>query len=203
MAYLSRYTLALADVRALRLTDTYSLHRAVYSLFEDVRGGNAQEHSGILFADKGGDSRGRRLLILSSRAPLAPACGTLESRVVPPEYFTAPFYRFEVTVNPVYRENSSGKLMPLRGREAVADWFCAKAPGWGFQVCPDSLLVARLEVDRFAKGGREITLAKATLTGFLNVTDNALFAANSLHGLGRARAFGCGLLQIVPAQQPR
>lgn len=199
MSYLSRYTLSQNDVRALRLTDTYSLHRVVYSLFEDVRGGNAQEHSGILFADKGGDARVRQLLILSDRAPRTAEHGTLETRDVPPAYLAAPAYRFAITINPVRRENSSGKIIPLRGREAVADWFCAKAPAWGFEVRPDSLLVARLEVDRFAKGGREVTLAKATLTGFLDVTDSDLFAASALQGIGRAKAFGCGLLQIVPA----
>ena len=199
MAYLSRYTLSLADVRALRLTDTYSLHRAVYNLFEDVRGGDATLHSGILYADKGGDARARRLLILSGREPREPEHGLLETRVLPPEYLAAAVYRFEIIINPVRRENSSGKLVPLRGREAVAAWFCAKAPAWGFSVRSESLQVASLVVDRFAKGGHNVTLGKATLTGFLDVTDKARFAASVLQGIGRGRAFGCGLLQIVPA----
>ena len=46
-------------VRALRITDPYSLHRVVYSLFDDVRSESAKNDgasSGILFADQGGDA---------------------------------------------------------------------------------------------------------------------------------------------------
>lgn len=199
MAYLSQYTLTQTEVRALRLTDTYSLHRAVYSLFADVRAGQGQEHSGILFADKGGNAKTRTLLILSTRAPYPPEHGTLETRPVPPEYLTAQAYRFAIVINPVRRNNNSGKLMPLRGREAVAEWFCTKAPRWGFQVRHDTLQVDHISVDRFSKGGYEVTLAKASLSGFLDVTDSPLFAASVVQGLGRARAFGCGLLHIIPS----
>lgn len=199
MAYLSRYSLKLADIRALRLTDTYSLHRMVYSLFENVRGDDTQSHNGILFADKGGDARARNIIILSDRLPNAPEYGTLETRPLPDTYLSASAYRFEITINPVRRANQSGKLIPVVGREAVATWFCDKAPGWGFNVLQESLLVAKTTVDVFFKGGHQVTLNKATLTGYLDVTDQQLFMSHVLQGIGRARSFGCGLLQIVPA----
>ena len=53
MRHLSRYLLSAADRRALRWTDSYSLHRIVYDLFEDIRGDDRQRGSGILFVDKG------------------------------------------------------------------------------------------------------------------------------------------------------
>lgn len=199
MRYLSQYTLAPSDVRALRLTDSYSLHRVVYDLFENVRGGDTRNASGILFADKGMRQGQRRVLILSDRPPY-PACrGLLQTRELPESYLLSARYAFQIIINPVRRSNSTGKIIPLRDREAVAEWFCAKAPSWGFSVHAASLQVTDFSVDRFAKGDALVTLLKATLTGMLEVTDREAFAHSVVRGLGRAKAFGCGLLQIVPS----
>ena len=54
--------------KALRITDPYSLHRVVFSLYDDVRSveeKSASQASGILYADQGGDFRGRRILLLA------------------------------------------------------------------------------------------------------------------------------------------
>ena len=59
--------LSRADVKALKITDAYSLHIAVYSLFDDIRTENEKQKSvpsGILYADKGGDFHGRKILLL-------------------------------------------------------------------------------------------------------------------------------------------
>ena len=54
MMFASRYRLSPHDAKALRVTDTYSLHRVVYGLFDDVREGDREKGSGILFVDMGG-----------------------------------------------------------------------------------------------------------------------------------------------------
>ncbi|MFI3272491.1 MAG: type I-E CRISPR-associated protein Cas6/Cse3/CasE [Pseudomonadota bacterium] len=198
MAYLSQYTLSLVDARAMRMIDTYSLHRVVYDLFPLQRE-DRQQHSGILFVDKGGDARPRCILILSDRSPLEPQYGKIKTAPMPEFYLDAKSYRFEIVINPVCRENSTGKLLAIRGREAIAEWFCAKAPNWGFSVREDSLLIVDTKVDRFVKGGHQVTLNKAHITGFLDVLDSTLFVSSVLQGIGRAKSFGCGLLQIVPA----
>lgn len=197
MLYLSQYSLSFSEARRLRLQDSYSLHKMVYDLFEDVRGGNSQEHSGILFVDKGG-LRVKRVWILSDRAPRPPLQGELQTKMLPPAFLQFPHYDFEVVINPVRRNNQSGKLVPLRHGEDVIPWFCEKTSSWGFSVCPTALQVADLTVDVFSKGGRQVTLGKATLSGSLQVTDREKFTAAVSHGIGRGRAFGCGLLQIAP-----
>ncbi len=200
--YLSKYTLLQHDIRALRLTDTYSLHRAVYGLFENIRHvekcENKQTHSGILFVDKGGNAMQRNLLILSNRFPLTPSNGTLEVKEVPKQFWEKQIYNFEIIVNPVRRDSSSRKLIPLRKREEIAAWFCAKSSAWGFQVHEESLLVADIFVDTFIKNTHKVTLSKAHLTGILKVVNKELFSTKVGEGLGRGRAFGCGLLQIHP-----
>ena len=139
MRHLSRYLLSAADRRALRWTDSYSLHRIVYDLFEDIRGDDRQRGSGILFVDKGVRQGVSQVIILSDRLPRTPQRGVLET-----------------------------------------------------------LQVTDVQVDRFSKGTGMATIARATLTGSLRVRERESFIRAACQGIGRARAFGCGLLQIVP-----
>jgi len=194
------------DCQALRITDPYSLHRVVYSLFPDVRSEDdkqASEFSGIQFSDLGGDARGRKVLLLSDRPPAANIdgqYGEVNSRPLPAGFLNHRHYRFKLIINPTRRDNASKKLLPVKGREAIADWFMARAEAsWGFVADPAALQVERVEVLRFKeKAQREVTLAQAHMTGVLRVTDADIFRQSVARGIGRGRAFGCGLLQIVP-----
>jgi len=197
MAILHQYLLSLADCRALGLRDTYSLHRIVYSLFSDVRAGG-EGSSGILYADKGSWRQKRRLLILSDRAALRPACGELASRELPAAFFEFPHYRFEIIVNAVRRNAKSGKREPVRGREEAGRWFAEKAPQWGFLSDPAGLQVADITADCFVKDGMPVTLNKARITGTLSVSDKTRFLDSFFRGIGHGKAFGCGLLQLAP-----
>lgn len=193
-------------VKALRITDAYSLHRVVYSLYPDVRDTEqktASTPSGILYADRGGDHRGRQILMLADRMPAEAVerdYGRVKSKEVPPEFLQHAKYRFKVIVNPTRRDSASRKLVPMRGREAVADWFAQKSIGsWGFSVSKDHLQVDRIEVQQFKdKHRRQVTVAQAHVQGLLTVVDAAAFRSSFTKGVGRARAYGCGLLQIVP-----
>ena len=103
-------------------------------------------------------------------------------------------------VNPTRRDSASRKLVPVKGREAIADWFCERAvQAWGFQVPREHLQVERVDVLQFKdKQQRPVTLAQAHVQGQLEVTDRMRFYDSFAKGVGRARTFGCGLLQIVP-----
>jgi CRISPR system Cascade subunit CasE len=196
-------TLARKDVKALHVTDDYSLHRVVYSLFEDVRTDAEKQSSvpsGFLFADKGGDAKGRKILILSDREPLQPAHGKLISRAVPMEFLQHYFYKFEVTLTPTRKESKSGKRVPIKTREAVAAWFGGKSlSSWGFSVDADQLDVRMLPVMQFRKqDGLPVTHGAASVSGMLRVENRDLFVESFKKGIGRGRAFGFGLLQIEP-----
>lgn len=196
-------TLSRKDVNALRITDDYSLHRVIYSLFEDVRSEAEKRSSvpsGFLFADKGGDAKGRQILILSDRPPLQPAHGELVSRPVPDEFLQHRFYKFEVTLNPTRKENKSGKRVPIKTREEVAAWFGGKSlASWGFSVDPARLDVRMLPVMQFSKqGDRTVTHGAASVSGMLRVENRDRFIESCNKGIGRGRAFGFGLLQIEP-----
>lgn len=194
------------SVKALRITDAYSLHRVVYSLYEDVRDTEqkqASTASGILYADQGGDYRGRKILMLANREPMKKVngeYGEVHSKPIPEGFLAHEQYRFKVLVNPTRRDSASGKLVAVRGREAVAHWFLERAStSWGFEVLPRHLQVDNIDVLQFKdKQQRQVTIGQAHVQGLLRITNKMQFANSFTQGIGRARAYGCGLLQIVP-----
>ncbi len=212
MMIASALHLSRSDVKALKITDAYSLHRVVYDLFDDIRSDEDKQKSipsGILYADKGGDFNGRKILILSNRQPTIPDHGELLIKKIADSFLDYQQYRFEVVVNPTKRDKLernetgkkvSGKIIALRKREEIADWFINKAPQWGFEVSPEHLEIGTVSVKQFEKKkeGPTITQGQATVQGRLMVIDKTKFVQSFQQGIGRGRAFGCGLLQIVP-----
>ncbi|WP_058914445.1 type I-E CRISPR-associated protein Cas6/Cse3/CasE [Entomohabitans teleogrylli] len=200
--YISVLRLDVSACRQLNITDGYSLHRVVYGLFDDIRSDEQKQSSvisGIQWVDKGGDARGRRVLILSNRPPKEPNVGELETRTLPEGFLSSHHYRFTVCLNPTRRDRGTHKLIPILGRDAIGAWFCQRASGWGFHVDPLQVQVDAIKVMRFDAGAQKnVTLQQATLSGRLTVVDLRLFKRSFMSGIGRGRAFGCGLLQIVP-----
>ncbi len=194
------------DCKALRITDPYSIHRVVYSLFEDTRSDaekRASKPNGILYADKGGDFHQRQILLLSDREPMQPEYGEVVSKPIPDGFLHHDRYGFEVTVNPSRRNSASRKLVPVKGREAVIEWFIERAKSsWGFEATPEHLQIQRLGVQQIKKGEQILTHGSATLKGELQVIDRERFVRSFEQGIGRGRAFGFGLLQIVPLSNP-
>ncbi len=196
--YAIQLTLGIKDVISRKITDDYSVHRVVYDLFPRIRTTGEGDHSGFLYSDLGGSAKGRRILILSDRTPekLDLRDSSLEIKEIPATFLGARSYRYKVDVNPAVRGKTDGKIRPVKGREEIALWFANRSSRWGFTA--DSVEVASVRVLSFLKGGHPVTIERATLTGVLTVTDRALFTRSFTSGIGRAKSFGCGLLQIVP-----
>lgn len=165
------------SVKALRITDAYSLHRVVYSLYEDVRDAQQKQGStasGILYADQGGDVRGRKILMLANRKPMDAVGGQhgdVRSTPVPDDFLSHEQYRFKVIVNPTYRDNASRKLVAVRGRDDVAHWFAGRSTAsWGFEVALQHLQVDKIEVLQFKdKQKRDVTIGQAHEIGRAHV----------------------------------
>ena len=130
------------------------------------------------------------------------ASGQVLSKEVPSHFLDHSRYRFKVIVNPTRRDKNSKKLLPVKGREAIAEWFRARAEtSWGFIASQQHLQIDTIEVQRFsARGGHTVTLAQAQLQGELQVQDRETFRRSFQQGIGRGRTFGCGLLQLQPIQ---
>lgn len=203
VAYASVLRLGRADIKILSIKDAYSLHKVVYGLFEDVRSDEekqASNSSGIVYADKGGDFNTRQILMLSDRKPhQTPQFGEVQTKPIHAGFLAHERYAFETTLNPGKRDKQTGKIVPIRGREAIELWFKTRAPeSWGFSVNPEKLEIGQMSVQTFEKSGQTITHGSASLKGELIVTNRENFIQSFKQGIGRGRAFGFGLLQIVP-----
>lgn len=194
--YLSLLKLTRAQSKQLKWTDSYSLHRIVYDCFEKQRE-DMQESSGILHVELAGTPLEKKVLILSAQAPQASFDCSMQTKEISPLFLQHPAYQFELTINPVKRDSKTRKLIPLRTREEIKEWFINKAPQWGFHVNADQVEVKDLWVDRFNKSSsKTMTLCKAKLLGTITIDDQPLFQQSYIQGFGKAKSFGCGLLLL-------
>lgn len=191
---LSMYKLDRNDFRSLKITDLYSIHRIVYDLFPKKEDSQRE----FLFADKGGDWKRRRILILSKDAPKIPEFGAIESKKIPETFLDYQNYGFEIVLNPTTREGSTKKVLPVKGKENLNVWFKRKAEDAGFCINEQKLEISNTGVVVFNKDNAECTFNTATFKGTLQVVDKQKFIHSFEDGIGRAKGFGFGLLQLVP-----
>jgi CRISPR system Cascade subunit CasE len=160
--------------------------------------GNSRD---FLFADKGGDINSRQILILSEREPATPRHGEIESKSIPDGFLEHEHYGFEITLNASKRDKQSGKTVAIRGGDNLLKWFVKKAPLCGFAIKEESLEIRHTGVQTFDLGNGEIVTHNiASFVGKLQVTDRDEFKTSFRKGIGRAKGFGFGLLQIIPLQ---
>jgi CRISPR system Cascade subunit CasE len=99
-----------------------------------------------------------------------------------------------------------GVRVAHRTAQQQTEWFIDHIQRWGFDVTendlgsPDLRLAAR---DRlvFPKkpGSRDrVTLSTATFEGRVRIAEPDLARRSMLDGVGRARAYGCGLITLAP-----
>jgi len=178
-------------MKVLQITDLYSIHKTIYSLYP----GNKRE---FLFYDQGGDIRSRSILILSKVPPLLPAAGEVTSKRIPDEFLEDHTYAFRVQLNPIVRLAGSRRVKPVVGKEPLLSWFLRNQEQWGFSADKDRLEVSDTGVTEIRKTDHIITLNRAEFTGMAVVGDRNKFRKSFEEGIGRAKAFGFGLLQIMP-----
>lgn len=86
------------------------------------------------------------------------------------------------------------------------DWLVERSERNGFRICTgaeDSLKLAVSQRNKltFGHSGSKATLTTAVFDGTLEVLDVDSFRRALCCGIGRAKAFGCGLMTIAPVQQ--
>jgi CRISPR system Cascade subunit CasE len=197
--YLTVSDFSSSAMKKLRITDTYSWHRVIYSMFDQNRS-DRNESSGIVWGlAKRQCSLSLRVYILSDRPVSESVDGSIEFRTirVPEKLFQSEKYSFQVVLNPVVRKE--GKTTPVKGRDNIIDWFIQLAQKNGFSVMQQGISLDKVFVDKFNdKHMKTMFIQKAFFSGILRVTDKELFKKAVTSGIGRSKTYGCGLLQIVP-----
>ncbi|MFI7696739.1 type I-E CRISPR-associated protein Cas6/Cse3/CasE [Nonomuraea sp. NPDC049655] len=120
-------------------------------------------------------------------------------------------FTFRLMANPtrdvrVENGKQQRKRVPLQQPAQQIEWLISKGEQHGFvipssrQGAPD---VAANPAPRLVGKKREVrrvTVDPVRFDGHLMVTDSSAFTAALINGIGRAKAYGCGLLSLAPAR---
>ncbi|MFJ4652109.1 type I-E CRISPR-associated protein Cas6/Cse3/CasE [Nocardia sp. NPDC088792] len=111
--------------------------------------------------------------------------------------------RYRITANPtksvVQGPNKRGKVQPVTGDEAI-EWWSRKANQSGLELADTTLTATdRLTGSRAKDGHRSrLTIVAVTFEGTATVVDPSEVSTALLAGIGRGRAYGCGMLSVAP-----
>lgn len=200
MIYLSCLPLnpASRQVQA-EMRNPYEMHRTLSRAFGDAK--DAYHAARCLFrVDEVNTAPGPRLLVQSLTRPDWDYLDARYTVAVPvvkefaPEFQEGQPLAFRLRANPtVCRE---GKRLGLYKDEERQNWLARKGKAQGFQV--RRALIQLEDQSRFEKNGAGcVTLSAVCFDGVLTVTDPAAFRTAVESGIGRAKAFGFGLLSLA------
>lgn len=117
-------------------------------------------------------------------------------------------WQFRLRANPVHSVRQASGLQthePVKRGKVYAHvtvqqqekWLFERAAKYGFNLQEGSYRIVQQEVRQFLRHRKPVTLGIATFEGMLEVADATLFLRALACGIGRAKAYGCGLLTIA------
>ena len=193
--YLTELELDAAFCHSHRMTDAYSMHRVVYSMFP-----KENDPVRILYVDRGVIKGMRKVLLLSRIMPEIPEDVSASVRKISEKFFSTDRYRFEIILNPVKCDSETQKRQAVTGQLPLLNYFTGRMNQWGFKADLNHLEVISLPSISFECNSKPYRFNRAKFRGILTVTDMELFRKTFASGIGHGKAFGFGLLQLVPIQ---
>ena len=117
-------------------------------------------------------------------------------------------YRFRVTLNPVKSiscgEGKRGRVVPEITAEYQIKYLESRAEGLGFSLMPNEYQIVERGWEPFRKQGhRMIRLSKATYEGVLKIENKDVFYHTLTEGIGKKKAYGFGLMTVIPVKNNR
>lgn len=117
-------------------------------------------------------------------------------------------WAFRLAANPTRQGRTKSGASKKLGHVTAAqqrDWLVARSEtnGFSFLTTDGGELAAEVvgrQTLRFRRGrqGPPVTISQATYEGVLRITDSDKLRHALLNGIGRAKAYGCGLLTLAP-----
>lgn len=156
-------------------------------------------------------NRARHLLLLSEEKPdltgLVSQFGkegaeekTLDLSMMISRFTPGSKWIFRIKANPVFRtlnkETGKKTYVDYKNDEARLNWLERRSSINGFSI--DTMNITGIETLKFKRKGADVTLASATYDGILTVTDTILFTKTFMKGLGHGKAYGLGMLTLIP-----
>lgn len=116
--------------------------------------------------------------------------------------------RFRAVLNPI-KSLSQGKMSGKRGRiiplvtaEQQLDFLKQRAAQNGFSFQEDEVMVTARGFETLKHHGkRPLKICKAAYAGFLTIEDLELFQTVLTTGLGKKKAYGFGLITVLPGSE--
>lgn len=115
-------------------------------------------------------------------------------------------WAFRLHANPVHQitRESDGKKIKVGHVTASQQqqWLLDRSESLGFEVLTSeagdpSLTLSRRQKTTFRRGSGRVTLSTAQFDGLLAVRDVEAVRHTLVHGIGRAKGYGCGLLTLA------
>ncbi len=217
--YFSRIRMTNASVDQIEYDScVYELHQFIWKFFE---GSNTRNF--VYRTDR--NASGICTFTVSSAPPKNINGWQVETKEYDPAISIGQKLRFSLRANPTVRRIEEGLprdkkrhdvVMDLKRRQrsidpsekltvtelwqkAGLDWIRSKSSMCGFNVIEDSLIVEGYRCHRFHKPRSIPSIQISTLDfrGCLHVTDPQLFKEYLFKGIGSAKGFGCGLMQVA------
>ena len=109
---------------------------------------------------------------------------------------------FRLTANPTIAMHleggQRGKIKAITVIPKQREWLIKQGVKKGFLVQENQFDVVQSEWRTIKKEGKEILILAVTFEGVLRVTDAEAFCQTLTKGIGREKAYGMGLLTVVP-----
>ena len=185
MLYLSRFA---------RPEGHGSLHRYVMAGFPDDLGPDPRSQVGALFRVDGGS-----ILVQSAEKPKWPKAYEAQVKLEfkPSLLKVGERYRFRLGLNSVAQSNRDGRCR--RYPVPAAEWLAAREERLGatFEVRQVRQITLKDHVKR-EHYTRSFSIQVSVIDGYLVVTHSQRLADAMINGIGREKAYGCGLLSLLP-----
>ncbi len=109
---------------------------------------------------------------------------------------------FRLTVNPTtatpMEGNKRGKVKAITIVPKQREWLIRQGTKKGFLLEEERFDVSQSEWKTIKKTNREINILAVTFEGILTVTDAEAFRQTLTSGIGREKAYGMGLITVIP-----
>jgi CRISPR system Cascade subunit CasE len=185
MLYLSRFA---------RPEGHGSLHRYVMAGFPDDLGPDPRSQVGALFRVDG-----KSILVQSAEKPKWPKAYEAQVKLEfkPSLLKVGERYRFRLGLNSVAQSNRDGRCR--RYPVPAVDWLAAREDRLGatFEVRQVRQITLKDHVRR-EHYTRSFPIEVSVVDGYLTVTHSQRLADAMVNGIGREKAYGCGLLSLLP-----
>lgn len=116
-------------------------------------------------------------------------------------------YYFQLTANPTKSVKNSdnkterGQVVPLISVEDQLNYLMERSEKNGFYLKNNNFTLIERGHHSLYRNKKRLNVVSATYQGILTVKDEEVFKKTLMYGLGRKKAYGFGLLTIIPMEE--